>query len=127
MSVTNYGGVLVNEPTVGIGYTTGSGGAVTQITSASTAVTLNKINGVVTTVALTTAGAAEEAFVVNNSTVVATDVIAVSTTYAGAGKPIVFVTNVGAGVFTLNITNVSASSLDAVCVINFAVIKTVNA
>jgi len=126
MLVTNYGGLLVNEPTSGFGYTTGAGGAVTQITTAATAVTLNKLCGVVTTVALTTAGAAEEAFVVNNSTVVATDVIAVSTTYAGGGKPIVFVTNVGAGVFTLNITNVSASSLDAVAVINFAVIKTVN-
>ena len=71
------------------------------------------------------AGAAEEAFVVNNSTVDANDVVVVSTTYAGAGKPIVFVTNQGSGVFTANITNVSASALDAVCVINFAVIKSV--
>lgn len=127
MSATNFGGVLADEANVGIGYATGAGGTVTQITSASTAVTLNKVCGQITTVALTTAGAAEEAFVVNNSTVDANDVIAVSTTYAGAGKPIVFVTNQGAGVFTINISNVSASSLDAVCVINFAVIKAVTA
>lgn len=111
----------------GIGYSTGAGGAVTQITNASTAVTLNKPCGQITTVALTTAGAAEEAFVVNNSYVVATDVIALSTTYAGAGKPFLSVSNVGAGVFTVNITNVSASALDALAVINFAVIKTVAA
>lgn len=109
----------------GLGYGTGAGGAVTQITTSATAVTLNKYCGQITTVALTTAGAAEEAFVVNNTKVDANDVIAVSTTYAGAGKPIVSVTNVGANVFTLNITNVSASALDAVLVINFAVIKSV--
>lgn len=127
MAVTNFGGVQATDSNTGIGYSTGAGGTVTQITSSATAVTLNKVCGQITTVALTTAGAAEEAFVVNNSTVDANDVIAVSTTYAGAGKPIVFVTNQGAGVFTLNITNVSASALDTVCVINFAVIKSVTA
>lgn len=125
MSATNFGGVLVNDTDTGIGYTTGAGSTVTQITNASTAVTINRVCGQITTVALTTAGAAEEAFTVNNSTVDANDVVAVSTTYAGAGKPIVFVTNQAAGSFVMNITNVSASSLDAVCVINFVVIKSV--
>ena len=110
------------------GYDTGAGGAVTQITNSATAVTLDKPCGQITTVALTTAAAAEEAFVVNNSLVDANDVIVVSTTYAGAGKPIVFVTNVGAGAFTVNITNVhAANALDAVLVVNFAVIKSVAA
>lgn len=122
-------GFLVNKSGGnGLGYATGAGGAVTQITSASTAVTLNKYCGQITTVALTTAAAAEEAFVVNNSKVDANDVIAVSTTYAGAGKPVVFITNVGAGVFTVNISNVhAANALDAVLVVNFAVIKSVAA
>jgi hypothetical protein len=116
-----------NSATVPIGYRTGAGGAVTQITSAATAVTLNKPCGQITTVALTTAAAAEEAFVVNNSLVSASDVIALSTTYAGAGKPVVSVTNVGAGVFTVNVTNVSANALDALMVINFAVVNVVAA
>ena len=120
-------GITSVSPTSGIGYATGAGGAVTQITNAATAVTLNTVCGQITTVALTTAAAAEEAFVVNNSNVDANDVIVVNTTYAGGGKPIVFVTNVGAGVFTVNITNVSASALDAVLVVNFAVIKSVAA
>jgi hypothetical protein len=102
------------------------GGAVTQITSAATGVTLNKPCGQITTVALTTAAAAEEVFVVTNSTVAATDVVVVSTTYAGAGTPNVFVTAVAAGSFTVNITNVhAANALNAVAVINFAVIKAV--
>ncbi len=125
MSATNYGGVIANDATTGIGYGAGAGGAVTQLVSSSTAVTINKVCGQITTVALTTAGAAEEAFVVNNTAAGANDVIVVSTTYAGAGKPIVFVTNQAANAFTVNITNVSASALDAVCVINFAIIKSV--
>lgn len=108
-----------------IGYKRGAGGTVTQITSSSTAVTLNKPCGQITTVALTTAGAAEEAFVVNNTFVSAQDVVVLSTTYAGAGKPFLSVSNVGAGVFTVNITNVSGSALNAVAVINFAVLKVV--
>lgn len=122
-------GMLVNKSNGnGLGYATGAGGAQTQASSASTAVTLNKHCGQITTVALTTAAAAEEAFVVNNTKVDANDVIVVNTTYAGAGKPVVFVTNVGANVFTINISNVHASAaLDAVLVVNFAVIKSVAA
>jgi len=117
-----YPQVAIGSPTAAV---VTMGGAVTQITSAATAVTLDKMAGQITTVALTTAGAAEEAFVVNNELVDANDIVIVSTTYAGAGKPIVSVTNVGAGVFTVNITNVSASALDAVVVVNFMVIKSV--
>lgn len=119
-------GVTCTGPTAGLGYATGAGGAITQITSAATPVTLNKVCGKITTVALTTAAAAEEEFVVNNTNVVATDVIALSTTYAGAGTPVLSVKTVGAGVFTVVITNVHASNaLNAVMVINFAVIKSV--
>jgi len=101
----------------------GEGGAVTQATSASTGVTLNKLHGQITTVALTTAGAVEEEFTVTNSKVAATDVIACSTTYAGQGTPAVSVKGVAAGSFVINITNLSASALNAACVINFVVLK----
>jgi hypothetical protein len=110
------------------GFATGAGGAVTQATSASTAVTLNKNCGQITTVALTTAAAAEESFTVNNDKVAATDVIAVSTTYAGAGTPFVSVKGVGAGSFVIVISNLhAANALDAALVINFTVIKSVAA
>lgn len=126
--ITASAGIVSTSATQPIGYATGAGGAVTQITNSSTGVTLSKPCGQITTVALTTAAAAEEAFEVTNTLVDANDVIAVCTTYAGAGKPIVSVTNVGAGVFTINITNVhAANALDAVLVINFTVIKSVAA
>ena len=80
-----------------VGYRTGAGGAVTQITSAATGVELNKACGQITTFALTTAGAAEEVFTVTNSEVAATDVVVVSTTYAGGGTPMVSTKGVAAG------------------------------
>jgi hypothetical protein len=99
-------------------------GAVTQITSAATGVTLSKLAGTITTVALTTAAAAEESFVVTNTKVAVTDVVAVSTTYAGGGTPIVAVKGVAAGSFSIVITNLHATAaLDAVAVINFYVLK----
>lgn len=111
--------------TTGLGYT-GGGSTVTQITSSSTGVTLSKTNGQITTVALTTAAGAEERFTVTNTLVDATDVVAVSTTYSGAGTPMVGVLAVGANTFDIVITNLHASTaLNAALTINFAVIKTV--
>jgi len=102
----------------------GEGGKVTQITSASTGVTLSKMKGQVTTVALTTAAAAEEVFEVTNTLVEAQDVISLSTTYAGAGTPVLSVKGVTNGTFSIVVTNVHASAaLDALMVINFVVQK----
>jgi hypothetical protein len=113
---------------VGIGYVTGDGGAVTQLTDSTTGVTLSKLTGQITTVALTTAAAAEERFTVTNTLVAATDIPVVSTTYAGAGTPAVVVTKVVAGAFDIVITNLHASAaLNAAMVINFAVIRGVAA
>lgn len=127
-TVAASGAVTSSGPTAGLGYATGAGGAVTQITSASTGVTLSKVTGQITTVALTTAAAAEEVFTVTNTTVAATDVVVLTTTYAGAGTPLVFCKKVAAGSFDISITNLhAASALDALMVINFAVIKGVAA
>lgn len=125
--VTGGGEITPNEDTAKIGFATGAGGAVTQITNASTGVTLNKPTGQITTVALTTAGAAEERFTVTNSKVAATDVIQLSTTYNGQGTPMLGVVNVTAGAFDIVITNLSASALNALMVINFVVLKGVAA
>lgn len=107
------------------GYVTGSGGSVTQATSASTGVTLSKKCGKITTVALTTAAAAEESFTVTNTTVALTSVVNVTITgYAGAGTPLAFVKTVAAGSFVMGITNLHASNaLDAAVSINFVVLE----
>lgn len=118
------GQILQISPTKLLGYGAGAGGAVTQITSITTGVTLSKPCGQITTVASTLAAAAEAEFVVTNTLVSASDVIVVSTTYDGGGTPIIYVRKVAAGAFTVGITNVHASAaLDAVVVINFAVLN----
>lgn len=128
-TVTELAGAIASVQGVAAGtagFATGKGGAVTQITSASTGVTLNKLCGQITTVALTTAAGAEEEFTVTDDQVDANDVVVVSTTYAGQGTPAITVKNTAAGSFKIVITNLHATlALNAVVVVNFAVIKSV--
>jgi len=113
---------------VGVGYVTGDGGAVVQITSSATGVTLNKLCGQITTVALTTAAGAEERFTVTDSQIAAGDTVSFGTTYNGAGTPMIGAINVTAGTFDIVITNLHASNaLNALMVINFAIVKAVAA
>lgn len=128
--LTLTGSVVNTSPTAGMGYGTGAGGAVTQITSDSEGVTINTICGQITTFALVLATAVDTSFIVTNSTVEAGDVVVVSTkSYGGTadGIPIVSVEATAAGSFTINLMNNGAVTLDALAVINFAVIKAVAA
>jgi len=112
------------------GYATGDGGAVTQITSDSTAVTVNTMCGTITTFALVLAAGVDTSFVVNNSLVEANDVVVVSTkSYGGTadGIPVVSVEATADGSFTVNLMNNGAVTLDALAVLNFAIIKSVAA
>jgi hypothetical protein len=69
-------GVSLLASTGLLGYTTGAGGTVTQLTSRTTAVSLNKTTGAITL--FSAAGSATPAtFTVNNSTVAATDTVQV--------------------------------------------------
>lgn len=115
----------------GIGYAAGVGGTVTQITSSSTGVTLNKVCGTIVTVALTTAHGAHEQFTVTNSVCAAvTDVVLLSTTYAAGahGAPVLQAVNVTAGTFDIIIYNAdSANAFNAAMTINFVVIPSVAA
>jgi hypothetical protein len=125
-SLAATGLIKSSSASAGVGYATGAGGAVTQITDATTAVTLDKISGQVTTVALTTAAGAEEEFTVNNSAMAETDVVITGTTYTGAGTPAVFVKGIANGSFVLVISNLhGADALNDVVVVNFAIIKSV--
>lgn len=123
-------GFLARGKSTGIGYKTTVGGAVTQITSRATGVTLDKLCGTITTDATSLAAAAEATFVVTNSKVVATDVVVVCVKSGGTtvGSTIAVVTAVAAGSFSITVTNLHASTADtAALVINFAVIKSVAA
>jgi len=122
--VESNGGILSSNATKGIGYAAGAGGAVVQSTSKSTGVTLNKISGKITMSNAALAAGAEVAFVVTNSTVAATDTVIVNIQSVGtAGSYLVGVAAVGAGSFTVVLSNMSTGSLSQAVVLNFVVIK----
>ncbi len=116
--------IVCASPTSLIGYSTGAGGTVAQGTDKSTAVTLNKVCGTITTHAETVDAAEEKTFKVTNSCVLATDVIAVSIVSGGTAKSYaVCVGAVVAGEFYIVLSNMTAGGLSEALLINFAVIK----
>ena len=107
-----------------LGYATGSGGTVTQATSRTTGVTLNKTNGAITL--FSAAGLATfQSFTVTNSTVAATDVVQVSQK-SGTDLYQIFVTAVAAGSFRITFATTGGITVEQP-VFNFAVIKGVTA
>lgn len=112
--------LLANGGGVAIGYSTGSGGAVTQITSRTTGVTVNAPSGAITLVSA--AGSTTPAtFTVTNSSVAATDVVVLSQK-SGTDKYDLSVSAVGAGTFDITFNTKSGTTTEQP-VINFAVIK----
>ncbi len=85
---------------------------VTQATLITNPVTVNALNGIVTTVTSTLAGATKTFFTVNNSNVLATSKVIVSLEYdeAATGFPIVTVADIVAGSFKVVITNAAAAT-----------------
>jgi hypothetical protein len=123
-SVAATGAITSSSASAGIGYATGAGGTVTQITSRTTGVTINKICGAITLVSA--AGSSTyNTFTVTNSSVAATDVIEVSQK-SGANLYNVLVTAVAAGSFNLSVSAVSGTATESP-VINFIVHKAVTA
>ena len=124
------GGLLSESPTVGIGYSTGAGAAVTQITNRATGVTINAICGQITTDSTSLAAEASAKFTVTNSAVAEGDIIVLSFRDAVALNTDVVVTDTAAGTFELTVinNNVAAGTAETgAIIINFAVIKAVAA
>lgn len=120
------GGVAITQSNK-IGYYTGLGGTVTQATSKSTGVTLDKLTGQITLNNAALAAAAEVTFTVTNLTVEATDCIVVNHANTGtAGAYVVSANSIAAGSFAVTVSNVSAGSLSEAIVLNFIVIKGVS-
>lgn len=104
----------------GVGYSSGNGGAVTQITSRTTGVTLNNLTGQITM--FSAAGSATAAtFTVTDSQVALHDTIVLNT-QAATNLYELFVTAVAAGSFNVTFLTTGGTSTDAP-IINFAVIK----
>ena len=126
--LTAAAGVVSSSAAQAIGYATGAGGTVTQLTNKQTGVTLSKPCGQITMNNEALAAGAETTFIVTNTLVAATDVvIAVHGSAGTSGAYLVNACTMGAGVFSVVVSNVSAGSLSEAIVINFVVIKGVAA
>lgn len=105
----------------GSGWKTGAGGAVTQITSRATGVTLSKRVGKITTTADSLAAVTAAVFIVTNTTVAATDNVVISKV-SGDADTIAVCNAVAAGSFSVLIFNTHASAADTTAlVLNFEV------
>ncbi len=122
------GSILSGGATSGIGYDTGAGGAVTQATSRTTGVTINKVCGRITLFSTTTTAGTFASFTVTNSAVAANDVVIVNIgSGATANSYSVTVSAVAAGSFRVQIANAAAVGTAEAPILNFAVIKATNA
>ena len=112
------------SPDVGVGYSTGAGGAITQGTSRTTTVGVNNICGAITLISA--AGSATPAsFTVTNTVVAATDTIIVNQK-SGTDLYEIHVTDVGAGSFQITFFTTGGTTTEQP-VFNFAIIKAVSA
>ena len=108
-----------------IGYNASAQGAVTQATSKSTAVTLNKPTGQITMNAAALGAGASVSFNLNNTIVGASDILVLNKGNAGTNGNTYTIkcTYIAAGVAEITVTNNSAGSLSEAININFAIIK----
>ncbi len=115
--------VLVTAPS-GLGYGTGSGGTVTQLTSKSTAVTLNKPTGKITMNNAALAAGAAVQFRMDNTTVGVNDICVANITNAASSSNYqLYVLVTAASTVFFGLKNETAGSLSDALVINFAIIK----
>lgn len=105
------------------GYTTAAQGAVTQATSKSTGVTLNKSAGQITMNNASLATATNVTFTFTNSLISANDILILNVgSGATAGAYNCWVSGLSAGAATVTLRNISGGSLSEAVVLNFALI-----
>jgi hypothetical protein len=112
------------DQTNGVGYTPGAGGTVTQATSKSTAVTLNKPSGRITLNGSAMSAGVTVSFTLNNTTIAEGDTVLLSLSGAmGTFESYNLWSYAGAGYALIAIKNISGGLLSDAPTINFAVIK----
>lgn len=115
---------VITVDTGSFGYGTGSGGAVTQVTSKATGVTLNKPSGQVTTAGDALAANSAVSFTLTNNKIGANDIPkVVIKSGATAGAYVVQVGAVAAGSCRISIRNMTAGSLSETLVLQFNIEK----
>ena len=129
MTLDNNGSLLLTSGTGGLGYGTGAGGTVTQLTSKSTDVVLNKPTGKVITSNAALAAGASVSFLLNNSLITTTDTVNVTIIGTGIGQHyrVRAFTGGAGGACAIYIENVTASSYSEAITIQFNIQKGANA
>lgn len=109
----------------GIGYGPGSGASVTQATSKSTGVTLNKPSGQITMNAAALAANTSVTFLVSNTSILGNDnvIINLKGGYATYGTYDVKAEGIAAGSFVITLKNISGGSLSEAVILSFSVIR----
>lgn len=109
-----------------LGYTANAQGTVTQATSKSTAVTLDKSAGQITMNNAALGATTNVTFTLNNSLISANDIVILNVSGgATAGAYNCWVSGLSAGAATITVRNITAGSLSEAVVINFALIHCV--
>ena len=126
VTIDSTGNLLLTSGTGALGYGTGAGGTVTQLTSKSTAVTsLPKPSGQIIMNGAALAAGASVSFVLNNSLIATNDLV--YTTITGgvttATNYRVEAVNTASGISNIRLTNLSAGSLSEAVQIQFVVIR----
>lgn len=105
-----------------LGYTTDAQGTVTQATSKSTAVTLNKSAGQITMNGAALGATTNVTFTLNNSFISPNDVLVLNIYGGTSGSYNVWVSGLAVGSATITVRNITSGSLSEAPVINFALI-----
>ena len=105
-----------------LGYSTEAQGSVTQATSKSTGVTLNKSSGQITMNNAALAATTNVTFTLTNSLIGVKDVLVLNVYGGTAGSYTVWVSGLAEGSATITVRNITGGSLSEAIVINFAII-----
>jgi predicted ThiF/HesA family dinucleotide-utilizing enzyme len=131
MSNTKATGVAYLDPefstcyaTEEIGYAAAAQGAVTQLTSKSTAVTLDKSCGRITMNNASLATATNATFTLNNALISVNDsvLLTISGGQTTPGSYNVFANSLAAGSVSITLRNISGGTLSEAVVVNYAII-----
>ena len=109
-----------------LGYGTGAGGSVTQLTSKATGVTLNRPTGIITMNNATLNATTTVSFTLTNSVISATDIVVLQHTSVGSSASYNINAFPGAGSAVISVRNITTGNLSEAIVIRFAVIESVS-
>lgn len=121
--------LLVTTTGSGLGYGIGAGGTVTQATSKSTAVTLNKPSALITLNNASLAANSAVTFVFSSTSITATDALVINLVsgYAGTAADYSFSAVCAAGLAVVVVRNMTVGALAEAIVIKAIVVKGANA